>query len=141
MTGPVPAGRKGRGRRPPAPPLQVTATVLPGATVVRLAGEADHVQCRTLEIEFAKVMEGRPARLVVDLSRVTFCDTAGLNSLLRMRGTTETECRLVLAAPSRPVRSLLAVTGTDRVFTISPSIRAALAVPEADPEACGASDG
>ncbi|MFG2825760.1 STAS domain-containing protein [Kitasatospora sp. NPDC048365] len=99
--------------------------------IVRLEGGIHHENCRRLELELARALEHRPRRLVVDLSRLDFCDTAGLNSLLRIQESARADTRLVLAAPSRPVQGLLDITGTDTVFTISPSVRAALTA--ADP--------
>ncbi|GAA2787130.1 STAS domain-containing protein [Kitasatospora paracochleata] len=123
-----------------APALRVTTPGTDGALIVRLAGEIDVTQCRTLELHLVKAFSSRPEQLVVDLSHVTFCDTAGLNSLLRVhRAARAADSRLVLARPSQPVRSLLEITGMCQVFTVSPVLRTAVSTETAAPGELGVS--
>ncbi|HEU5023547.1 MAG TPA: STAS domain-containing protein [Spirillospora sp.] len=91
-----------------------------GWTVVTVAGELDLATAGTLDEYLSKAIgaEGRP-RIVVDVTRMTFCDSSGLNVLIRaskriaaMRG------RFVLVRPTERVRNVLRVTGLERVFDI-----------------------
>lgn len=111
------------------PGLRITRTEDPGgAGIVRLDGEVDHAQCERLEAALTAPVSGFPHLVVVDLSGVTFCDSAGLNTLLKIRRALEASAHghLVLAALSMPMRRLLAITGADEVFAISPDVQAAL---------------
>ncbi len=64
---------------------------------------------------------------MVDLSGLEFCDSTGVNALLRTRlGTQAARIELLLVAPRAQTRRLLDVTGTAEIFVIRPSVRAAL---------------
>ncbi len=86
-----------------------------------------------LDLESAAIfhqasLEGTTA-VVLDLSRVDFCDSMGLNMLLNLR--TEAAVRGVqvrLAAPSEQVTRVLKLTGADQVFVIHTTIDEAVAV-------------
>ncbi len=72
--------------------------------------------------------------LIIDLSRVPSCDSAGLAVLIG----TQRRARLLgsdmlLAAPSPAVAELLRSTGLHRHFTIYPDIPAALASQRNEP--------
>jgi anti-sigma B factor antagonist len=70
-------------------------------------------------------MGERPARVVVDMAGVDFCDSTGMNVLLaahRLAG--EKGGDLTLAAPRPPVRKILEVTGLQSVFTIHDDLAA-----------------
>ncbi|KOG36840.1 hypothetical protein ADK34_00090 [Streptomyces viridochromogenes] len=55
--------------------------------------------------------------LALDLSEVTFCDSTGLNTLLRARQRALKEHRsLTITAASPQVIRLLEITGADRLF-------------------------
>ncbi|WP_371614333.1 STAS domain-containing protein [Streptomyces sp. NBC_00454] len=101
---------------PPVPP--------PEAVVVRLSGEMDIgrvCQVRSLLLE-AVTREGGPPEIVVDLSGLTFCDSAGLNVLLRARlQAVESGRTLRLAAPNAQMLRLLEITGSLGLFPIDPS--------------------
>ncbi|WP_228983950.1 STAS domain-containing protein [Streptomyces sp. DH12] len=66
-------------------------------------------------------------RLVLDCRQVSFCDSSGLNTLLRLRTVTaRAGVPLVLAVPSRSLRHVLRITETDRVLTLTDSLEEAL---------------
>jgi anti-sigma B factor antagonist len=72
--------------------------------------------------------------LVLDLSQVPSCDTAGLAVLIGA----QRRARLLgivmrLAAPSPPVAKVLRLTGLDRSLTICPDLSSALAVERPEP--------
>ncbi|MFF8386485.1 STAS domain-containing protein [Streptomyces kanasensis] len=66
-------------------------------------------------------------RLVLDCRQVSFCDSSGLNTLLRLRMvTSRAGVPLVLADPSRSMRHVLRITETDRVLTLTDTLEEAL---------------
>jgi anti-sigma B factor antagonist len=72
--------------------------------------------------------------LILDLSLVSSCDSAGLAVLIGA----ERRARVLgidmrLAAPSVPVTKLLRLTGLDRNLTICPDLRDALAAERGEP--------
>ncbi|MER6398597.1 STAS domain-containing protein [Kitasatospora sp. NPDC001603] len=117
--------------------LRTTSSRIPGwAVVCCLHGEVDHDQKEKLESSLAEAVKAGQPRLIVDLSGLTFCDCASLNALLQTRQDAEAAGeRLILAAPSPPVRRLLEITGTDEVFATCDSVRAALATAGTGPPA------
>jgi anti-anti-sigma factor len=99
--------------------------------VLRLAGEVT-VACRVpLHSALRAAVRARPPLLVVDLGRLGFCDSTVLNALLHTRlEARSTGVRLVLAGPPAQTLRLLRLTGTDRVFAVSPTVEAALGGPD-----------
>jgi anti-sigma B factor antagonist len=81
------------------------------------------------------------ATLVVDMSQTQFCDSAGLNVLVRAHQRAEAkggEVRLVISTTD--VRRIFTVTGIDRVIPSFPSLEQALAptaAPVIHPPAAG----
>jgi len=52
-------------------------------TIMSVAGEIDVYTAPRLQVALAEALAGRvPARIVVDMSGVGFCDSTGLNVLL-----------------------------------------------------------
>ncbi|WP_307806348.1 STAS domain-containing protein [Streptomyces sp. FH025] len=97
------------------------------AVVCQVAGEADHETRAALDEALANAVAAGPDLLVVDLAPLTFCDSACLNALLQARENAEAAgVWLVLAGPGPQIRRLLAITGTDQVFTVRPSLHAAV---------------
>ena len=74
----------------------------------------------------ALVAQGR--YLVIDMSALDFIDCSSLRALLRARALARRGGGdVVLAAPQREVRRLLALTGQDKVFWVQGSVAAAVA--------------
>lgn len=89
-------------------------------TVLALAGEIDLYTAPRLQTELTAALAGTdPARLVIDMSAVEFCDSTGMNVLLAAhRLACERGGELALAAPRAGVRKILEVTGLQSVFTV-----------------------
>jgi len=107
--------------------LKVSTRSTPGYAVMAIAGEIDLYTAPRLQAEFTRLLENGPARIVIDMSGVEFCDSTGMNVLLsalkRMR---ERGGQLEVAAPRPAVRKILQVTGLDSVFTVHESVPAEL---------------
>ena len=74
------------------------------------------------------MVAARPARLVVDLSRVTFIDSSGLAVLIRtMQNVEDYGGILTLAGINKDVRSIFEMSRLDQFFLIFPHVDAALA--------------
>ena len=108
---------------------------LPAArTVVRLRDALDVAAAPALRERLIGLLRPGMRLLVLDLSRVPSCDSAGLAVLIgaqrraRLLGVV-----LRLAAPSPQVAKLLRLTGLDRSLTICPDLSSALAVERPDP--------
>jgi len=103
-------------------------------TIVRLDGALDVAAAPALRERLIGLLRPGTRLLVLDLSRVPSCDSAGLAVLIG----TERRARALgivmrLAAPSVPVAKLLRLTGLDRNLTICPELRDALAAERREP--------
>ncbi|MFE1794012.1 STAS domain-containing protein [Streptomyces sp. NPDC059525] len=102
---------------PAAPFSLAVTTVCPGWAVIAVAGELD----MDTSPHFAQAVEALPAEglMSVDLSAVTFMDSEGLNTLLRIRRRLCGEgVALELCGVSDRVRRVLELTGTMSLFTL-----------------------
>jgi len=98
------------------------------AAVCSLAGDLDTGTLAPAQESLAALVGQRPAVLVVDLAEVAFCDSSGLNLLLKTRlaaAGAGTELRLAAVPPM--VMRVLELTGAHLVFSLHSSVRAALA--------------
>jgi anti-sigma B factor antagonist len=85
-----------------------------------VAGEIDLYTAPKLHSELmAALAAGAPLQLTVDMTRVEFCDSTGMNVLLAAhRKAREDGGDLQLASPRPAIRKVLQVTGLDGVFTV-----------------------
>lgn len=96
-----------------------------GVVVARLAGELDLDSVDVVQLDPA-VLSGA-THVLFDLAALDFCDSSGLNALLRLRAESAHQgIEVGLCAPRERVRMLLRVTGTDQVFPLYPSVEDAL---------------
>ncbi|MFF1411485.1 STAS domain-containing protein [Streptomyces sp. NPDC058289] len=103
-------------------PQSVTVRTRPDATVITLIGvmDLDHVDAFRAVSSVACTDVNAPARVVIDLAGLTFCDSTGLNALLQARlMCTESGRALTLAGPGPQISRLLSITGADTVFDIT----------------------
>ena len=98
--------------------------------VLTLEGPIDlHVSAKVAE-SIAKLVKEKPARLVVDLSRVNYVDSSGLAVLIN--GTRDMEDYggiFILAGVRDEVRPILESARLENFFLIFPSVDEALAAP------------
>ncbi|WP_370416895.1 STAS domain-containing protein [Streptomyces fradiae] len=105
----------------------------PDTVVLALAGELDHDSAGPLRDALAEHDgsdgSGRDGfRIVVDCSGLSFCDSTGLNVLLRARlRMTEAGGRLDLAGLRPPVDRMFEITGARSVFRVYETVASALA--------------
>jgi anti-sigma B factor antagonist len=104
---------------------------LPDApNVLPLEGEIDlHVSPR-VAASLGAMTEKKPARLVVDLARVTYIDSSGLAVLIEgMQNVEAYGGKFFLAGLQENVRPIFEIARLDQVFIIFPHVDAALAAP------------
>lgn len=80
------------------------------AVLVRLAGELDLTNSREIEQRLTAGLQNG-SRLVVDLNRVVFIDSAALHVLFRLSRTLGAAGMTVVAAPGAPVARTLEIVG------------------------------
>ena len=96
--------------------------------VLPLEGEIDlHVSPR-VSAGLAAMIDGRPQRLVVDLSKVTYIDSSGLAVLIEgMQNVEAYGGKFILAGIQENVKPIFEIARLDQVFIIFPHVDAALA--------------
>lgn len=84
-----------------------------------MGGEIDLYTAPQLRDELLGALEDGARRLVIDMSKVEFCDSTGISVLLSaMKRFREKDGDLELVAPKPAVTKVLEVTGLHEVFTV-----------------------
>jgi len=109
---------------PPAPkPQRDRPNVLP------LTGEIDLHVSPVVTASLTAMIEKKPERMVIDLSDVTYLDSAGLAALIQAMQKVEAYGgKFLLAGLQETVRSIFEISRLDQVFRIFPDTDTALAV-------------
>ena len=98
------------------------------SNVLPLKGEIDLHVSPSVTASLNSMIEKRPQRLVVDLSGVTYIDSAGLAALIgAMQKVEGYGGKFLLAGLQETVRSIFEISRLDQVFQIFPDADAALA--------------
>ncbi|MGK5680298.1 STAS domain-containing protein [Actinoplanes sp. URMC 104] len=101
------------------PELSITAEHAPDEVVFHLAGEIDVLTVTELSTLVNEALADPPARIVLDMAGVTFCDSQGLGTLV------------VLSRKAQHARAVLALTNVGdflmRVLDIT-GLRSALMI-------------
>jgi anti-sigma B factor antagonist len=98
------------------------------SNVLPLKGEIDLHVSPSVTASLNNMIEKKPERLVVDLSGVTYIDSAGLAALIgAMQKVEGYGGKFVLAGLQETVRSIFEISRLDQVFQIFPDANAALA--------------
>lgn len=99
------------------PSLGIRSESTGTALVVAVTGEIDVASVGTFRDHVTEALRKQPGVLVVDLSAVSFLDSAGVAQLWRMHcDSTTTEVRLVVN--SEPARRVLQLAGFDQLMTL-----------------------
>jgi len=98
------------------------------SNVLPLKGEIDLHVSPSVTASLNSMIERKPQRLVVDLSDVTYIDSAGLAALIgAMQKVEGYGGKFLLAGLQETVRSIFEISRLDQVFQIFPDADAALA--------------
>ena len=102
------------------------------ANVLPLEGDIDlHVSPVVTEALNAMIKK-KPERIVIDLSRATYIDSAGVAALMLAKQDVEAYGgKFFLSGVQETIRLILETSGLDRIFWIFPDVDAALAAHEA----------
>ncbi|MBG0816633.1 anti-sigma factor antagonist [Planomonospora sp. ID82291] len=106
----------------------VSSHRLDTALVVRAGGELDYAHAPVFRAELTGVWEScAPATVVVDVTGLTFCDSAGIAELIwALHRSRDLGTRLVLAGVHGVLERILAITGLRPAFELSPTVEEAL---------------
>ncbi|MHC4274097.1 MAG: STAS domain-containing protein [Planctomycetota bacterium] len=103
--------------------LEIHTEDIADGVILRPVGEIDLSCAAMLRQRLSRVQDGRPARLVVDLSAVPYMDSSGVATLVEaMQIARRTGSKLVLAALQEKVRSIFEIARLDMVFAIVSSV-------------------
>jgi anti-sigma B factor antagonist len=111
------------------PDARFPIEMVSGVPVVVTPEDIDITNADGLRATLLEAARHGPRRLVIDLSRTQFCDTAGIHALVEAHKRAEAgsgEVRLVITG--RAVLRIFAVTGLDNVIPHFASLEEALAV-------------
>jgi anti-sigma B factor antagonist len=98
--------------------------------VVTLPVEIDVTNAGAVREDLLSVLNRGAVLVVADMSRTTFCDSAGVSALVRTfrrAVASSSGLRLVVCTPA--VHRVLSLTGVDRLVDVFPSVAACLAGP------------
>ena len=91
-----------------------------GTKLVRLGGELDVFTAGAEVRELLEECVESACHVVLDMSRVTFIDSAGIGLLVRThRLLADVDRRLVLLRPDPNVRRIIELTGLDQILAIA----------------------
>ncbi|MDQ0687194.1 anti-sigma B factor antagonist [Streptomyces achromogenes] len=87
--------------------------------VARVSGDMDYVTEPVFDQQFQELIARGDRSIVLDLSGVSFCDSAGLNVLLGARRQAEASgAMLVLACVPEPLQRILEMTGVTQLLRV-----------------------
>ncbi|MEV0529655.1 STAS domain-containing protein [Streptomyces sp. NPDC050439] len=100
------------------PPFTSQAVVQSGRARVTLAGELDFDTAPCVLEAVASCLAEQPTSFCLDLTGISFCDCAGLNSLLTARlSVLQAGMDLLVVGVGVQLARLLALIGADGIFT------------------------
>lgn len=95
--------------------------------VLELSGDLDHDTADELGQALEEAAAEPGGRVLVDCAKLEFCDSSGLNTLLRARRSArETGTELALVGEPGALGRLLEITGMGPMFPTYPSVNEAL---------------
>ena len=104
------------------PELSIEVQRAPDEVVLQLAGEIDVLTVTELSTLVNEILADPPARIVLDMSGVTFCDSQGLGTLVVLsRKAQHARAVLALANVGDFLMRVLDITGLRSALMISSS--------------------
>lgn len=100
-----------------------------GVDVVGVSGRLTLIEVAEAREKLKSIAKDGTGKLVIDLSETTFMDSGGLSVLISaFKAVQARNGRLVLAAPSPSIQSLIELTRLQHIFEIFQSTEAAISV-------------
>ncbi|MDH6108305.1 anti-sigma B factor antagonist [Kitasatospora sp. MAP12-15] len=112
-----------------------------GWMVVQVTGEMDLGGVAALRERLQRLIAEGCQRMVVDISRLGFCDSTGFGVLVatrRLIAARGGRLRLVLPGPDVHIRQVLSLFGIEKIFEVYDSAEEALGDQRATPDGPGA---
>ena len=109
--------------------IRVQEERLDTTLILRLDGEFDAASVGDVAVKLRRLVENQTKKLVVDLSEVTYLDSAGINLVFAVGGelsARQQQLHLVVA-PGAPIERTLKIVGVDRAFPVHATRDEALA--------------
>ena len=109
--------------------IRVSQERLDATLMICLDGELDASSVGEVAVKLRRLVENKAERLVVDLERVSYLDSAGINLLFSVGGelaARQQQLHLVVV-PGSPIERTLKIVGADRAFPVHADRAAALA--------------
>lgn len=102
--------------------MQMRAYESDGCLVIDLEGDIDHHGAYAVREEMdRRIIDARPKKVIMELSKVSFMDSSGLGLILgRLRTVNERGGKLYLRAPSARIVRILKMAGADRLIPVIP---------------------
>jgi anti-sigma B factor antagonist len=94
-------------------PLDIAIVRAASVVTVNVAGDLDIATGRSLADQVGAVMaDGPPGELILNVAELRFCDSAGINALVRLRKLADQHgWRFAMVHPQSQVRRVLELTG------------------------------
>jgi anti-sigma B factor antagonist len=93
------------------------------ATVLHLSGEIREADEDQFISTVTKLIDRPGARVVLDMSEITYVTSAGLGAMVRVTAQANTQrAKVVIGAPSPFVSGVLEITALNRYFDVYPTI-------------------
>ena len=91
--------------------------------VARVAGEIDYFSSDVLHNDVLALLDEEINELVLDFSRVAFCDSSGMSALIALqRHLMARDASLTVAAPPRNVARALQLGGLEELIPVHDSV-------------------
>ncbi|MEM7244200.1 MAG: STAS domain-containing protein [Acidobacteriota bacterium] len=108
--------------------LKVDRREVDAATVIAVEGEVDLYSSPQMREALLAAIKAGSARVVVDLTGVSYMDSSGIATLVEALGGLREKGRALVLAGLRPrVREVFEIAKLQTVFTLAESVDAALA--------------
>lgn len=102
--------------------LRISSAVEGDVGLISLDGELDLASAPALEQRLQELEGRRPAKLILDLTALSFLDSTGLRVLLQADGRArERGCKLVVRRGEDSVQRVFEVTGAHEMLTFEPA--------------------
>jgi anti-sigma B factor antagonist len=109
-------------------PLMTALQVLPGGYyLLTVDGELDHHTAPQLRAALDEVAFGPGSLLVIDLTRLTYCDSTGITAMVTAHQRAQTAGGfLSLAGLNHELRRVFEIVGLDQYLSIRPTVADAI---------------
>jgi anti-sigma B factor antagonist len=108
--------------------ISISRTTAGNVPIVAVTGEVDVYSAPALKDKITELIGSGETTLIVDLGGVAFLDSTGLGALVEGRtATADAGGSMPLVCGQERILKLFTITGLDGVFTIHPTISAAVA--------------